>query len=250
MDIGSQKWKRIIRQAAEALGVHVTDEQTNIFAVHARELIHWNRNINLTAIVDPREVAVKHFVDSIAPAIILPRKGSLLDIGSGGGFPGIPLKVLIPTLSATLVDASRKKVSFLKHVCRILELNDVDVRQIRGENIMVAPPSPETLSESSKPRLIRKVGDFPKPFGIVISRALTSLKDFILMALPKLTKNGLIVAMRGKTSEADLEFCRSIVSHHPMASASGLDAMSVELRTYQLPFYAAERSLLLIRRKS
>lgn len=250
MDIGSQKWKGIIREGAEALGVQITDEQIHLFAVHARELIHWNRNINLTAIVDPFEVAVKHFVDSIAPASILPHKDALLDIGSGGGFPGIPLKVLIPTLSATLVDASRKKVSFLKHVCRILGLNDVDVRQIRGEHITVAHPSPQTLSESGKPPLERKVGYLPKPFGIVISRALTSLKDFILMALPKLTRNGLIVAMRGKTTEADVEFCRWIVSHHPIASASGLDALSVELRTYQLPFYAAERSLLLIRRKS
>ncbi|MGD2270166.1 MAG: 16S rRNA (guanine(527)-N(7))-methyltransferase RsmG [Desulfobacterales bacterium] len=248
MEIGSQKWKGIIREGAKAFGVPVTAEQTHIFAIHARELIRWNRKINLTAIVDPLEIAVKHFVDSIAPASTLPRHDAMLDIGSGGGFPGIPLKVLIPTLSATLVDASRKKVSFLNHVCRIIELQDVDVRQIRGENIIVAPPSQETLSELPKPPHNRKVGDFSRPFGIIISRALTSLKDFILMALPMLSKNGLMVAMRGKTTEADLAFCRSMVSRHPIASASGVDGLSVELRRYQLPFYAAERSLLMIRK--
>ena len=83
--------------------------------MHAAELVRWNQKINLTAITDPFEVAVKHFLDSLPAARLLPKDATLLDIGSGGGLPGLPLKILMPSLSITLIDASRKKVNFLKN---------------------------------------------------------------------------------------------------------------------------------------
>ena len=98
----------------QSFDLNLDHHHTELFAVHARELLHWNQTINLTAITDPFEVAIKHFVDSLAPAGLISPRATLLDIGSGGGFPGIPLKVAISTLSMTLIDASRKKINFLR----------------------------------------------------------------------------------------------------------------------------------------
>ena len=96
-----------------------------VFPAHALELIRWNTKINLTAITDPLDVAVKHYIDSIATADLIPRHARLLDIGSGAGFPGIPLKIMFPSLSATLTDAVRKKVNFLNHSGRILPAQEL-----------------------------------------------------------------------------------------------------------------------------
>ena len=122
MEIGSEKWKNIIKDGAKTMEIHIDQEQVDQCALHAVELMKWNQKTNLTTITDPLEVAVKHFLDSMAPAPLISQSSKMLDIGSGGGFPGIPLKILIPSLSVTLIDASRKKVSFLSYLIRTLKL--------------------------------------------------------------------------------------------------------------------------------
>ena len=87
----------MIIAGARAFDLDLQRHHTELFALHARELLHWNRAINLTAITDPFEIAIKHFVDSLAPARMISPGANLLDIGSGGGFPGIVLKVIQPS---------------------------------------------------------------------------------------------------------------------------------------------------------
>jgi 16S rRNA (guanine527-N7)-methyltransferase len=174
----------------------------------------------------------------------------MLDIGSGGGFPGIPLKMLIPTLTVMLVDASRKKISFLKHIYRTLRLEKIDARQIRGEDIILAPGSQEIGSEFGRVPLDRTTPVSHKPFDVVISRAFTSLTDFILMALPVVANEGVIVAMRGKITYSEIESLRLRLSNDPIASSMGGDDLSIVVKMYKLPFIGAQRSLVSIRRKS
>jgi 16S rRNA (guanine527-N7)-methyltransferase len=250
MEIGSPQWKNIIRQGAQTLGVDVSSETADKFSAHARELIKWNQKVNLTAITDPFEIAVKHFVDSIAAADNIPPNSSMLDIGSGGGFPGIPLKTLIPTLNVVLVDAARKKISFLKHVCRTLQLDEIDAHHIRGEDISIAPGFQETRSEFRKVPLVNTTPVTPKPFDVVISRAFTSLTDFILMALPMLADEGVIVALAGKVAYSEMESLRLRLSNDPMVSSRGGDDLSIALKAYKLPFIDAQRSLVSICKKS
>ncbi len=149
-----------------------------------------------------------------------------------------------------LVDASRKKISFLKHVCRTLQLEKIDARQIRGEDIILAPGSQEIRSEFRKAPLDRITPVSQKPFDVVISRAFTSLTDFILMALPVLANEGVIVAMRGKVTHFEMESLRLRLSNDPIASSMGGDDLSIALKRYKLPFIGAQRSLVSIRRKS
>ena len=111
---GSKKWRDMIRRGADDFNVPVNETAASLFALHARELMAWNKKINLTAILDPLEVAVKHFIDSIAPAPLIPKGGRVLDMGSGGGFPGLALKAARPDMDMVMVDASQKKKTLFK----------------------------------------------------------------------------------------------------------------------------------------
>ena len=106
MEIGSREWQHLIIDGAQQLGIAIDKRISAMFAAYAAELIHWNRKINLTAITDPRDIAIKHFLDSLAPAQFIPDRVRLLDIGSGAGFPGIPLKIFKPSLSVLLIDGT------------------------------------------------------------------------------------------------------------------------------------------------
>jgi len=211
------------------LEIHVDSDKVEKFTTHAMELAKWNRKMNLTAITDPVEVAVKHFLDSIAPDSMIPSNTSLLDIGSGGGFPGIPLKILNPSLSVTLIDASRKKVSFLKHIIRILGLENIEAFHVQSE-------------EFSKQAV------FVGSFNVIISRALSSTPDFFLMALPLLDKNGIIIAMKGKRSKAGIESVRSLIHKKTGMKDENRTKIELRLKTYTLPYLKLERSIVILKR--
>jgi len=229
MQIGSLKWKKLLYDGAQALEIHVDSDQVDKFTTHAMELAKWNRKINLTAIEDPVEVAVKHFLDSMAPDSMIPWNASLLDIGSGGGFPGIPLKILKPSLSVTLIDASRKKVNFLKHLIRILGLENIEVFHVRAE-------------EFSQQAL------FTGPFNAIVSRALSSTPEFVLMALPLLDTDGIIVAMKGKRSEVEIESLRSLIHKKTGMGDENQTEIELGLKTYRLPYLKLERTIVSLKR--
>ena len=155
MVIGTEEWKEVIRTGAGQLGVTLSRSAVDQFALHARELLLWNNKINLTAITEPLAVAVKHYIDAVAPAGLIPPQARLLDIGSGGGFPGIPLKIMKPSLSLTVIDAARKKVSFLNQAGRLLHLKDYRVFHMRIERLRNAEDilrSRQTIDPAKPPR--------------------------------------------------------------------------------------------------
>jgi 16S rRNA (guanine527-N7)-methyltransferase len=251
MEIGSDKWKRIILSGAGDLNISVDSTQVDQFAIHARELLHWNQKINLTAVTDPLNVAVKHYLDSIAPANLLPHAGSLLDIGAGGGFPGIPLKILLPSLSVTLIDASRKKVSFLKHAGRALGLSGLKVLHIRAEDLrrhIFLPPN-DRRSASTIGKRPPAVDDdsLVQPFNVIVSRALTSLDQFVLLALPLIATDGMMIALKGRISEPELSSARRMLHTrlNPQSSTRALYTIRVE--KYRLPIVKSRRALVVIK---
>lgn len=230
MKIGSKKWQTLIYEGAKDLDIHIDNQRIDKFAIHALELMKWNQKTNLTAITDPFEVAVKHFLDSIVPVKIIPSNASLLDIGSGGGFPGIPLKISLPSLSVTLIDASRKKVSFLKHIIRILELKNIDALHIRAEEF------------ANKPGIA-------KNFDVIISRALSSMTSFALTALPFLKKEGVIIAMRGNVSGDDIQLLRSSVNkEHAILTDGDTEAFEISVERYSLPYLNSDRSMVSLKK--
>ena len=149
------------------------------------ELLRWNKTHNLTAITDPSEAIEKHLVDSLTLLPYLTGDELLLDIGSGGGFPGIPLRIASPGLKVVSVDAVSKKISFQRHAARRLNLTGFTPWHGRVEQVP-------------------QQGFFADGFDLVVARAFASLKDLLELALPCLKPGGRIVAMKGAEGEKEL----------------------------------------------
>ena len=165
----------LLRQASNEVGVSLRDSQIKLFEVYLQALLEWNKTFNLTGIRDPEDIVIKHFVDSLTPLPYLEPSGRLLDIGPGAGFPSIPLKIAAGELHITLVEASRKRVSFLKHIIRTLKLESVIVKHSRFEHLEAAD----------------------LPFNTIISRAFTRLEPLVKLVAPLMTPGNSLVAMLG-----------------------------------------------------
>lgn len=229
MEIGSEKWKQLIIDGAKDFDMRLSRNQARQFAVHAGLLLKWSRKTNITAITDPLDVAVKHFLDSLIPGSLISPGATMLDIGSGAGFPGIPLKIVIPSLQVTLIDASRKKISFLKHAIRTLNFENIEARHVRAEDFAKEPAAANC-------------------FDVIISRALSSIDDFVLMATPLLAKNGAIMALKGPGLQQEIEALRVQTDTHTGLLRIGNVQYSLKVETYTLPYLESQRSLIIFRK--
>ncbi len=119
-------------------GISLTEGQAQLLDIHIRLLLQWNSRVNLTRITGREEIIVKHLLDSILPAKFLPLSGNALDVGTGAGFPGIPLKIVSPDLRMILLDSSRKKISFLAAVTAALGLKGIEAMHGRWQDLLQA----------------------------------------------------------------------------------------------------------------
>jgi 16S rRNA (guanine527-N7)-methyltransferase len=184
------------------LGLALAPAQVEALLRLIEELEDWNTRFNLTAITEPAEVVDKHLLDSLA---VLPRlKGlSIADIGTGAGFPGLPLAVADPDRRFTLVESTGKKANFVRHAVKVLDLPNVEVVQARAEAYRAS-----------------------QAFDSVISRALGPLSDFIRVAGHLAGRGGRLLAMKGKVPEGELKSLPAgwkALAVHPIR-VPGLDA--------------------------
>jgi 16S rRNA (guanine527-N7)-methyltransferase len=207
-----KKFKEHIVNGSNELGVRVSGHQADMMMTHAKQLMIWNKKTNLTAIKDPMQIAEKHFIDSIAAISFFGNEKTLVDMGAGGGFPGIVIKIMNPDLKVVMIDSSRKKINFLKHVIRTLHLENIDAIHSRVED----------LHENDM---------YKEKFDAIISRAFTELSGFVAMAFPFLSKGGSIYAMKGKN--ADQEITPAILNRFDLKS-----------NHYQLPFEKSDRYMI------
>jgi 16S rRNA (guanine527-N7)-methyltransferase len=120
----------------QSLGLALNTQQIEQFLVFRRELLDWNTRMNLTAIIDPEEVLLRHFLDSLSLLAVYPQlDAQVIDIGTGAGFPGLPLKIARPAWRMTLLEATGKRVTFVRHVISLLGLKDIEVVQGRAEEL-------------------------------------------------------------------------------------------------------------------
>jgi 16S rRNA (guanine527-N7)-methyltransferase len=181
--VDKKRFIDLLRHTSLEVSVSLTESQLELFWLYLQELMEWNKTFNLTSIKEPADIIIKHFVDSLTPLPYLERAGRLLDIGSGAGFPGIPLKIGAPQLQIHIVDARRKKTSFLKHLIRTLELKGVTALHGRAE-------------EMAKPK---------QPFQIIISRAFRRLEPMVQLVSPLMQPGNTFIAMLGPTKETEQE---------------------------------------------
>ena len=244
--IGSEKWKKRVQEGAESLGIDLQRSAVDRFSDHAIELFRWNNKFNLTAITDPLDVAVKHYVDSIAPTDLIPPNSRILDIGSGAGFPAIPLKIVIPTLKVTVVDAVRKKVSFLSHSGRLLKFNNYRAVHVRIDSKNVSQLIISDLQKktpASEKENFSNGDELEGRFNVIVARALTSLNDFLCMALPLTAKKGRIFAWKGRLTDEEIESAIRTVDSYLMNAVPTMGTPQLLLKKYKLPYLGDERCI-------
>lgn len=196
-----------LEEGAAIIGLRLGASQVRLLARHVDLLLQWNKSINLTAITDPTEVIEKHVLDSLAVVPLVP-SGSLLDAGSGGGFPGIPIGIARPELEIVVVDSVQKKVAFLKNALAELKLPKIRAVCTR----LAGDPASEDL-----PRV-----------HCAVARAFSAPKDWLALADHYVLPGGVAICMLGPTDEVP-DQVGELKLHHQLA--------------YQLPFSKAQRRL-------
>jgi len=180
--------KDLIDNAQTLLGLRITQEQRSALEIYERELIEWNDRFNLTAIDDPRQIRVKHFLDSLTCLLAMrsTKTDYVIDVGTGAGFPGVPLKILCPSIKLTLVESVGKKALFCEHIVEYLNLTEVQVLQERAEIAGAAP-------------------DFRQKYSWALARAVASLPVLVEYLLPFVRVGGYALAMKGESGPAEAQ---------------------------------------------
>lgn len=177
---------QLLLTTAQAWGLTLNQQQLDQFAHYAQELQRWNERLNLTAITDARGIYVRHFLDSLSCARSWGQTpNTLIDIGTGAGFPGLPLKILQPDLQLTLVESIAKKATFLRAIADELGLNDVKVQVARAETIGREPSQRER-------------------YDVVTARAVAELRVLAEYCLPLCRVGGVFLAPKGGQSQTEI----------------------------------------------
>ena len=170
---------------AKQINVEISEEKANAFYKYNKLLLEWNEKINLTAITDERKIILKHFIDSLTINKYVENVDNVMDIGTGAGFPGIPLKIMNESKSFILVDALNKRINFLEEVKNSLKLNSLDLILSRSEDL-------------AKDLYYRQNMD------IVTSRAVANLRVLVEYMLPFVKLNGLCICMKGPNVKEEI----------------------------------------------
>jgi 16S rRNA (guanine527-N7)-methyltransferase len=213
--------KKILKEGAASFGIHLGEKDIEAFDLFLLELLRWNRKINLTAIRTERGVILKHFLDSLSVYPYLPPASTLLDIGSGAGFPGIPLKIVKPSLEITLVDSVRKKVDFQRHIIRKLGLKGIEAIHGRIQE--------RTILKGLEGR-----------FRIITSRAFSDLRNLLVLSVPFLEKGGWVIAMKGIVDDQEIR---------SLTETEGSRYRLHKTTSLVLPFSSFKRNILLFERE-
>lgn len=214
----------LLLESCKVMGILLTQKQQDCFFKYQKLLLSWNEKINLTTIIEPNAVALRHFADSLSISTVgfdFSAKASLIDIGTGAGFPGIPLKIVYPNLEVTLLDSLQKRISFLDAVISELSLSEIEAVHSRAED------------GGQNPK-------FREQFDIAVSRALAPMSVLLEYALPYVKVGGVFLSMKGPSIESEMS-----------EAQTALELLGGELISIQpvtIPLSDLQHNLVMIRK--
>ncbi len=182
-----------INTQAQKLGINISNEQAEKFYLYTNMLLEWNEKINLTAITEQNEIIQKHFIDSLTINKYVNEKAKIIDVGTGAGFPGIPLKIVRDDINVTLLDALNKRINFLNEIIEQNELTNIETIHARAE-------------EAGKNKALREC------FDIATSRAVAPLNVLVEYLLPLVKIGGKCICMKGSNAKEEIENSRKAIS--------------------------------------
>lgn len=173
-----EKFKSILKEELNNLSINLSEIQAEKFYKYMKLLIEWNNKINLTAITDEKEIITKHFVDSLIISKYINNNEKIMDIGTGAGFPGIPIKIINENVRINLVDSLNKRILFLNEVINELQIKDINAIHSRAEDLARLSPYREN-------------------YDIVVSRAVARLNTLLEYMMPFVKVGGVCICMKG-----------------------------------------------------
>jgi len=213
--------EKLVLEARTLFNVHLTGRQVLSLITYERELIEWNQKFNLTAIRDQESIRTKHFLDSFSCVQAWQARppSRLVDVGTGAGFPGIPLKILYPSMKLTLVESVGKKAMFCQHLIRVLGLENVEVIQARAED----------LGQKAEHR---------EKYDWAVARAVAQMNLLMEYLLPFVKVGGVVLAQKGESAPAETQDAEKAIKL--------LGGKLKQLIQVNLPGVADDRYLVLI----
>jgi 16S rRNA (guanine527-N7)-methyltransferase len=211
---------------AQKIGINLNKEQIKKFSQYLELLIQWSQKINLTSLKTPQEIIIKHFLDSISCIKVFDKyidiEGiSIIDVGTGAGFPGIPIKIVYPSISLSLLEAKKKKAIFLEKIVEEMNFQRVEILNGRAEAFGKCP-------------------DYREKYDIALSRAVALLSTLSEYCLPLIRVGGLFVAQKGRSYKEEIDKALKTVQ------LLGGELIGVE--NVRIPFINQERYLLVIKK--
>jgi len=217
-----------LESGATKLGLHLSLSQLEQFNIYYQELIDWNRRVNLTAITGYEDVQIKHFLDSLTVTLawqplITNADFRLIDVGTGAGIPGIPLKIVLPNIKLVLLEATAKKAAFLRHITHKLELDNVEIVVGRAEEVA-------------------HLTKYRERFDIVLSRGVAPLPTLVELTLPFCAIGGSFIAQKKGAIDPEISQAARAISL--------LGGNLGEVRRIDLEEFTDERRLVIINKVS
>lgn len=216
-------FQQYLKKAAEQYGLVLTEKMLQQFDMYFQLLLEWNEKINLTTITEPKEAAVKHMIDSLScwNDRYFPPGASVIDVGTGAGFPGIPLKIYRPDIRLTLLDSLQKRVNFLQEAADKLKLDYVQCVHMRAE-------------EGARQEAFRE------RFDVAVSRAVARLPVLAEYCMPFVRVDGFFIALKGmKYAEEVRDGARAVKL---------LGGGSIKYVPVKLPYLDDKRAVLYIKK--
>ena len=215
-----ERFEKSLKEKVEKWGIELNDYQVKQFYNYMKLLIEWNKKINLTAIIDPEDIILKHFIDSLTIAKYINEKDKIADIGTGAGFPGIPIKILKPENEMLLVDSLNKRIKFLEMV----------IQEDKLKNIKILHGRAEEIGHNKAYR-----GNF----DVVTSRAVAKLNILLEYMLPLLKLGGKCICLKGPNIEEELEEARNAIKI--------LGGQIDKIEQMELPYSDNRRNIIIIK---